>query len=185
MHQFKNFEKYLTQNQIDEIDTILINAVCDYEISSEYYDRIKISFNNRLRTTAGMFRYNVTAFDEFKESRIELNLKYLKEFGFENVKKTFAHEVAHLINLAKYRECGHGWSFKKICKELGGHMNDYHAGQTFKECSTKEFISSEYKWNYKCDCGRNDFNYRRRMGINKRNFSVCRKCSSKLTETKL
>lgn len=185
MCKFKNFGNILSQKQIDELDELLTDAICDYEISSDYYDKITIVCNSRLRTCAGKFCWNTMKFNEYKESKIELNPKYLSKFGFDNVKKTFAHEVAHLINLTKYGEKGHGWSFKEICKNLGGHMNEYYAGINFKECGTKEFIKTNFKWNYKCKCGINNTNYKRRASFNIRTFGTCKKCNSNLTETKL
>lgn len=186
MNIFTNLDKLLSQQQINELDSILIDSLYEYGVDFDYYDNLTIEFNFRLRTVGGRFCWNTLKFNQYKNSKIELNPKNFEKFGFESIKKTFLHEVAHLIQLVVEGDTTHDRSFKHICSNIGGSMNTKHAGEEFKENRTTDFIKSKFKWNYKCSCGANNFNYKRRAGLNLRSgLAVCTNCGSKLTETKL
>lgn len=76
-------------------------------------DRVSVSWNPRLQTTAG------TA--EYVTSRIDLNPK-LRSIGPEAIDRILRHELAHLV--ANERAAGrriqpHGIEWKKACADLG------------------------------------------------------------------
>jgi SprT protein len=74
---------------------------------------VKIRWNSRMRTTAGLARY--------ADSLITLNPK-LAQFGFAEIDKTLRHELAHLV--AKFRAgrrriAPHGTEWRAACRDLG------------------------------------------------------------------
>lgn len=151
----------------------------------EPHAKLILCWNNRLRTSAGKCRI---AYRELKQDgphalldlviQIELNPKYLEEFGLERVQKTARHELAHAVDIMlNSRGTSHGQHWKKICKVLGGSMNPSQAS-TAGATACREYIRSEAKHCYTCPtCGREHWRAKRmsRVLMSK---GYCRRCGT-------
>lgn len=174
---YDRLDKYLTEDQKEKINDDFYESVKKYPVQIHDIDGLAIVFNSRLKTCAGKFKW----WKSEERSVIELNPKYLKQFGFEHVRKTFLHELAHFIQYSIYGYTNHDEMFKKICANLGGHMNDYVAGKKYQEFVCNEYIKSENKWHYECLCGRNDFKTKRRLN-KKTLLGSCSKCGQRVID---
>ena len=77
---------------------------------------LPVEWNPRLRTTAGRAHYRKALGMPAVPVKIDLNLS-LRTEGPEAIKKTFLHELAHVI---AGRDAKHGPRWKAICRQLGG-----------------------------------------------------------------
>jgi len=133
---------------------------------------VVVIWNNQLKTAAGRAYYQT--------GTVELNPDYFREFGEEKVITTLRHELAHLMAYKSYGDNGHGTPFKQICRRLGGDMNEQLAANGAPECASKEYIRSEYKWEYRCpDCG-SSFKKKRRISAKVISTHVCSYCKCSL-----
>lgn len=74
---------------------------------------VRVEWNSRLRTTAGMAH--------FTQRKITLNPK-LRDLEGEEVQRTLRHELAHLLAQARSgrrRIAAHGAEWKRACRDLG------------------------------------------------------------------
>lgn len=111
----------------------------------------QVSFNNRLRTSAGRAIQDKT---NRRCWRIELNPKYYATYGLERVIGTYRHELAHVAAWVFCREAGHGRNFKRFCELFGGTMNPGQAGKRTSANATTKYLTATPKWRYTCpSCG--------------------------------
>lgn len=77
-------------------------------------ERLRVRWNPRLRTTAGLAHYT--------ETLVTLNPK-LAQFGNNEIDKTLRHELAHLVARSRAGRRGriqpHGAEWRAACRELG------------------------------------------------------------------
>lgn len=112
-----------------------------------------VEISKRLKTTAG--RCDWVGKDK-KIFQIRLAYNNYVEFGAESMIKTLRHEMAHLIECYLYGKSGHGERFKRICVDLGGHMNSKIAGRKYSDSATFDYCKGKrlpYKYEYTCECG--------------------------------
>lgn len=147
-----------------------------------------LHFNGRLKSSAGRMVTERIPGDgrliHFKKT-VELNPKYFKEFGIERTIKTLKHELAHLIVWEKYKQHGHTETFKRICHEVGGSMNENMATGCYIENISREYIQTPYKWQYDCPCGMVSFKKKRKMGIKTATKYLCSGCRTSVSNMKL
>ena len=122
--------------------------------------------------------------------RIAIARSYFEKFGWDRMKKTLRHEIAHVACRAEYKvDCDHDNRFKAMCQKLGGTMNKWLAGQKYADCATNDYID-HLTWLYTCPgCGGTK-KMTRRMDRRKRlsNSWHCAVCKTKLidwSETRL
>jgi len=75
--------------------------------------KVKVAWNTRLTTTAGMVRY--------RENLVLLNPR-LREFDATELDRTLRHELAHLLAHARFRRrriSPHGPEWRQACIDLG------------------------------------------------------------------
>lgn len=126
--------------------TELAKPICkEYGVAASF----KPSWNSRLKTTAGYYRYG--------RQDLELSTCNFHEFGKETIYATFLHELAHHICYLKYdkpynktrlrrKYTGHKEPFKIICHAIGGSMNCRMAGEKYKSSSEKaKYCNSNIK----------------------------------------
>jgi predicted SprT family Zn-dependent metalloprotease len=133
-----------------------LKVIEDREIVTEANNLIKLLdlppvtllWNNRLRTTGGLFRHRS------KVCSIELNPKYLLNFGMEVTLGILRHEMAHYALFKRNKNHQHTPEFKELCLKLGGLMNSAMAGKRFKVCASDKFLHPAPKFTYTCPgCG--------------------------------
>ncbi len=143
---------------MDEIDIIMELRVIFQELSREfnfrYNDVLHIVISKRLRSSNGRINwYRNRDTGEIYNAKITMSKALLDEFGWESFKNTFRHEVAHLANLILYNTKGHNESFKMLCRQFGGTMNDKVAGYSYSDCISTRYVKPIIKWVYTCPCG--------------------------------
>jgi predicted SprT family Zn-dependent metalloprotease len=95
---------------------------------------LPVEWNPRLKTTAGRARFRRRPEDKvLLPYTIQLNV-CLRTEGPEATKKTFLHELAHVI--AGHGE-GHGPRWKAICRQLGGTGERCHEYDTMQRTGNK------------------------------------------------
>ena len=140
------------------------------EVCEEYsLPLIEVTYNNRLKTTAGRYCWNTYKGTQY----IEIATNLVEKFGVDRGMTTLLHELAHYINQVKYNGSGHCPRFKSICAKIGGTMNTRQSGTKYAECATKEFITTPNKYKYTCTCGQI---YKSKKKIN--DFNKCRICGT-------
>ncbi|MEW9111494.1 SprT family protein [Cytobacillus gottheilii] len=124
--------------------------------------RHKAFFNNRLRTTGGRYM--------LRDHRIELNKKYLEQFGVEELIGIIKHELCHYhLHLEGKGYKHRDQDFRALMKKVGAP----------RFCSTLPVHTSKSRKQvlYRCqNCGHL---YERRRKIDTRKY-VCGKCKGKL-----
>lgn len=129
------------------------------ELLGEQPSNLEIKWNNRLRTSAGRCRYYID------QDRYEINISRKLYSNFWNFKEeskefkelaesfidTVIHELAHYCQRKKYKKGGHGETFVKEAKRLGGSGRKYYTdresylfGRIDKESYIIEYQLSEY-----------------------------------------
>jgi SprT protein len=81
----------------------------------EVAQKVRVAWNSRLTTTAGMARY--------RENLVVLNPR-LQDFSAGEVDRTLRHELAHLLAHARHRRrriAPHGGEWQQACRDLGLH----------------------------------------------------------------
>ncbi|HEX8372384.1 MAG TPA: SprT-like domain-containing protein [Chthoniobacterales bacterium] len=97
-------------------DEALTKQAADLLIAAGAVDvaqKVKVVWNSRLSTTAGMARY--------RENLVVLNPR-LQDFSAEEVDRTLRHELAHLLAHARHRRsriAPHGDEWRQACCDLG------------------------------------------------------------------
>ena len=123
----------------------------------------KAIFNTRLRTTGG--RYLLSSHN------IEINRKYLDEFGMEELEGIIKHELCHYHLHLQGMGYKHGDAdFKKLLRETGSP----------RYCSVLNSVKPSVqavKWLYECQSCRAEYRRKRRMDTKK---YVCGKCRGKI-----
>ena len=178
--KFKNsilFKKSEIQTLIKTAQSVLEK----YDVPVTCIKEIEIS--KRLKVTAGIIYYYRLSKTEFKkEYTIKLAYNNYLEFGFENIIKTFIHELAHAVCLYKYNLQGHSEQFKKICDKNGGTMNSKMAGLKYKKSSSNNFCKTKYKYEYHCRCG---VIIKRKRKITKPYALACNICHCYVSDMKM
>lgn len=140
---------------------------------------VKLVWNHRLRTSAGRLRSVPPkhAANPQWGMTIELNKKYLDEFGVERVKWTVRHELAHLIERIIHGKGGHSKSWRSACRQLGGSMAHNHAGQE-ANVSRDAYITTPRRHCYICPgCG-TTFYRAKKAGPKTLNHRACGRCKT-------
>ncbi|WP_409303968.1 SprT family protein [Peribacillus sp. SCS-155] len=135
-------------------------------ISSEFFGKPfihKARFNPRLRTTGG--RYLLSSHD------IEINKKYLEEYGTEELIGIIKHELCHYhLHLEKRGYKHRDADFRRLLAEVGAPRFCTALPESEKRTSRKVLI-------YRCSgCGQT---FTRRRRINTSRY-VCGKCRGSL-----
>lgn len=141
-----------------------------------FYSIIKhVSFNNRLRTSAGRAVRERCCREHW---HIELNPKYYQAYGLERVVGTYLHELAHVAAHVFYGDLGHSKNFKRLCDEFGGTMNPGQGSRSPAANVTSDFLEILPKWRYSCPgCGQS-FIRIRRISARKIQQAYCVKCQT-------
>jgi len=150
------------------------------------HSNLTVRMSNRLRTRAGTISFYRFPKNGSRESVIKLSTKLYKKSGYVRILGTLMHEVAHYITADVHSfevAKGHGKQFKKICADLGGHMNYSQAGKEYSRFATEDFIRSDYKWKYTCPCGRASIKRKNRI-VARLYTKKCRKCKTSLADFK-
>ena len=133
---------------------------------------IQVSYNNRLRTTAGKVGWK----PGLQAWRLELNPKYGHEFGFERMVGTFRHELAHVAAWIYYKDHGHTKNFKRLCTLFGGTMNRQFAKREFADAATDQYLRTSPKLKYICPgCGCT-INRKRKLSKRTESLGYCKVC---------
>lgn len=134
------------------------------DLSLQYFQKHfkhKATFNNRLRTTGGRYL--------LKSHNIEINPKYLVEYGIETMEGIIKHELCHYhlhIEGKGYQHKDH--DFKQLLKKVGAP----------RFCQVLPSIQQKQSYLiYKCE--KCDKMYKRKRRINVRKY-VCGSCRGKL-----
>jgi len=173
------FEK----NQIEQqLYSDYFKAVKDLGVLCGIYPTIKLA---NVKKIAGDVTYeSYKATKEICGVTIRLATSYYEKFGYQRIKATLMHEIAHVVAFVYHGEgCGHDDRFQEWCSVLGGTMSKHYASDKFKDCTTDEYIDHS-KWEYKCPgCGHTR-KYARRMSLKKRTSGnyACGRCGTCLTK---
>lgn len=140
------------------------------DICNEYGVPVPILKLSTMKTANGIFwyKYDPRAFkraitsDEVLKTTFNRTIKiskYIMEhFGYKRAEETLLHEIAHYLDMVfnkrSYDIDPHGESFKKICVNLGGSMNEYLATGVFSSAASADFVSSKVGYVYTCPCGK-------------------------------
>lgn len=140
------------------------------EISLAYFNKPflhQVSFNKRLRTTGGRYSLNT--------HNIELNEKYYKELGFEELVRIIKHELCHYhLHLENKGYKHRDRDFKELLNKVGAPR----FCQTLPSRVEKKAL---IKYQYECvDC-KLKYYRKRRVNINR---YICGRCGGKLREIK-
>ena len=106
-----------------------------------------IEFNTRLRTTAGR------AWNSVPKYRIELNARFLDELGFDAMKQTLVHELAHVVCYALHGRENiqpHGAEWQRVMRTFGYEPNRTH--NLFEAHAMERPKGQQRRWEYTCDC---------------------------------
>ncbi len=122
----------------------------------------QIIYNHRMRTTAGRAFY--------REQKIEMNVGLLTK-NPHHFDDTFAHELAHLVSYAAYKEKGHGQSWRYIMRVFGYEPKRCHNLDTSDVDRVHPIIARA-----KCRCMEHKITriLYRRMGQGR--IYTCKKC---------
>ena len=99
--------------QIDAALTAQSAALLANAGADDVAQRVRVAWNSRLTTTAGMAR--------FRENLVVLNPR-LQDFDSGEVDRTLRHELAHLLAHARFRRRRidpHGEEWQQACRDLG------------------------------------------------------------------
>jgi|SRR6056297_642388 len=143
--------------------------------NEEFYNQeIVVTYNHRLRTTAGRVGWN----PGFQAWKVDLNPKYHQEFGLERMMGTLRHELAHIASWTLYRDLGHTKNFKRICELFGGTMNPRMAGTKYKSASTDQYLKAPPKLRYTCpNCGETLY-LNKKVSGKRYGRGICSKCKA-------
>lgn len=115
---------------------------------------ILIDFSHRLKRSAGNVSQSYDRRTRERTAEIKLSTKYITMFGFERIMKTLKHEFAHIIQFVEFGKTDHGYTFQKICHELGGSIQYTLVHKEFAVSACKEYITEiKYNYEYTCACG--------------------------------
>ncbi len=136
-------------------------------------ESLEIVISSRLRSSNGYCRTGRFIL----HAKIVMSRVLLDEFGWETFERSFRHEVAHIANRFLYNGSSHNGTFKQLCRNFGGTMNNIMAGETYKDCASSDYVKPIIRYEYHCSCG---FVAKRtkRMSIKKRTkpTHTCRGC---------
>jgi predicted SprT family Zn-dependent metalloprotease len=132
----------------------------------------ELIWNSRLRTSAG--RAQVLIFNrEVAVAKIEMNPRFLEEFGLPETRKVLRHELAHIAADDRAgKSVGHSNAFKRWCLFLGGSLRAPAGKWTRRQ---------QPRWLYRCTCG-NTVPRVQRMTMPLRKRRKCRRCGLNLTK---
>lgn len=108
--------------------------------------RVPVVFTNRMKKTAGMAMFWRHGDGTFTPTEIRLSNTLLVLNREQFVKRTPAHEAAHIIAMQVYQHSNHGEPWQKIMRILGQEPERYHRMQTAITKQSKIYI-------YKASCG--------------------------------
>lgn len=170
----------------DEVQMLIDHAVKCLEMAEvkEGYDYIlkNITVSKRMKTTAGTCQ--VIAKNIYE---ITLAHNNYEEFGFDSMLKTLSHEIAHMVEHLKYGRMSHSETFKRICVQLGGHMNKKLAGYRYAEAATEDYCKKKVvskKYIYSCPCGAK-IERVRKLSDQMLKFGRCVDCRTRAMDMKL
>lgn len=181
---FKNVELFSSR---EELRTFCKEAYRLVDLKSLHSNNIEIEVSKRCKRVAGNIKVYPTKFvsgkiDFTKDLTVKINVSYdyYKTFGIERSIATLRHEFAHLVDYTLTGKCSHGHTFKRICVELGGSMNQTMAGFTYSASATDQYIKRTYKWKYTCPgCGHVTEKVRKFSDKTKERYS-CLTCRTKV-----
>jgi SprT-like protein len=125
----------------------------------------KVCFNPRLRTTGG--RYIL------QTHNIELNEKYYKELGFEELVQIVKHELCHYhLHLEKKGYKHRDRDFRELLQKVD-------APRFCNTLPSQEKKRAPIKYHYVCSNCKQRYDRKRKVNLNK---YVCGKCQGKLRE---
>ena len=137
------------------------------KLSKEFFNKPfmdEVCFNHRLRTTGGRYIPSMR--------KIELNPKYLKELGYEELIGIIKHELCH------YHLHIEGKGYKHRDKEFKELLQKTNSP---RHCRILPSMEKEYKYQYECvNCAR-IYNriYNRKRRVNTAKYR-CGKCKGRL-----
>ena len=147
-------------------------------------DKANIILNIELKYPTILFNLHgcIAGKANYNGWKIHYNYTLLKE-NFKNfVEDTIVHEVAHLVEYAKYQKCGHKENWKGIMRQLGisdpQRCHDYNVAHCKRK--TKQFI-------YECNCNTKHVvgnKMHGRISYDSSNFR-CGHCNSMLKYSKM
>lgn len=176
---------------IEKIKNETIEALDSWKLRQrpEVLSRVKVwpqilfAWNHKLIQTAGRISWGKVEYETKEELivLIELASRYFDEFGYDRVKTTALHELAHYICIYAYGERSHSLRFKHICAEIGGSMNWIMAGTQFESAGTDQFLRN-HKVSYHCPCGKFTIHRSRRIKQKALFNYCCRKCHTPMNK---
>ena len=180
------FEKKIFQDEINK-------AIAKYPAIANENLIVKYSgkMTKALGYCHGKYKFSTSGLgklykDGFKDFKITLSKSWRKVSNVEEMVKTFRHELAHMIEAVYYKEFSHSRTWAKICKDLGGSMNDEHASYYDGEGISQEAITNKKsKYVYTCSCGKCTLERERKISTKVLFGHVCKNCKAKVVTFKM
>lgn len=117
---------------------------------------IEVSDSRHLKRCHGIFKFKMYRGGETFDYKIVLSIPYFEQFGEDNMRKTFRHEVAHFVSTERFKSLHHSETWADLCQSFGGMMNSEHAARfQMAACEMKDGLQTPFRWKYTCpSCGR-------------------------------
>lgn len=105
---------------------------------------LKVSFNSRLRTKAGVCKFSRIGKTLVSVS-IELSLDYISKVSIEQINDTITHELAHAIQAMDCGDSNHGIIWASIHRSMGGSGKQFCTGEVkrnkMKQYKVKDLVT--------------------------------------------
>lgn len=145
-------------------------AIIKKELPTVYEEvgDICVNLSKTLRTNGG---WALT-----KERKILFNYRLHKDH-WEEIGKTYIHELAHIVSDVWYgRGTGHGPMWKKTMELLGQEPEICHS------MKTRAYARPQKRWIYKCECTVHRVSTTKHNRIKKGENYICRGCGERLVK---
>lgn len=146
----------------------------------------KFRLSKALKASNGVCKLSWDPFTlEVLNSEIVISKLITDHYSVKTAEETLYHEIAHYIDFIKNGVLDHGYSFKKLCVELGGTMNSRIATGQFASAASGEYVSKKVGYIYKCPCGKCDYKTIRKIQEKMLVRRYCRNCGTYMSEFKI
>jgi SprT protein len=165
MRVYGNYASEALKNTIQQYHAEAIQMmpeIADIEIYTH--------LNERMRSNGG------TASVRNGVGYISLNYRLHRDNGWTNLKQTYLHELAHVVQRIKYgsRVKSHGREWQAIMRQLGASPDRCHT------MDVSSYQNKQRRWAYKCSCQTFQLTTTRHNKIMRGAGYTCKRCKQKL-----